>query len=82
MVEKQSLGSDPHSDLALPLLMTGIFANDENTTATADDFAFVADSFYARSDLHDSLLPYLHLREAGQYTRINFMWASGTGKNL
>jgi hypothetical protein len=38
--------------LTLPLLVAGIAAHDEDHSATADDFALVADSFDAGFDLH------------------------------
>src|SRR5262245_40036189 len=41
--------------LALPLLVSGVRADDAQDTATADDLAFVANLFDARSDLHGFL---------------------------
>ena len=36
----------------LPLLVAGVAANNAHNTATAHDFAFVADTFYTRSYFH------------------------------
>jgi hypothetical protein len=60
-----SAKNQPRLGLTLPLFMPGVAANDVNPPATTHYFAFVADAFYARSNLHDLIDPILEFSGSG-----------------
>lgn len=43
----------PNDGLALALFVLWILTNDSDATFSFDNFAFLADRFYRRSNLHD-----------------------------
>ncbi len=49
--------SNTSHGLTLPLLVLGVFANHANYALALDNFAFVADPLYGRTNLHFRLQP-------------------------
>ena len=63
----------PNDGLALALFVLWILTNDSDATFSFDNFAFLADRFYRRSNLHDesSFLCSLAPR-VGEFSVVNF----------